>query len=226
MSQEFKPGDKIRCTQGYYPGEYFTVGKVYEFVRYHTVPSGRLQVVVTAYDDGEVPKCGVSAPVKFELVQDAPTSKFKPGDKVRLVPQGKYTSVWDGPMIVQRPFSHGAGVHALHPKSGEGGFNDAELELCPAEKPKVKRDYVADHARRTLRKAGLTALQAKQFVQNVLAYNPEQTAKYGPSAQLSKYSRNLPDTLARCIDDAFRWIDTPQGREYWDNIYEEHNDYA
>lgn len=59
------------------------------------------------------------------------TSKFKIGDKVRLINQGAYEGKWGGPMEVVRTNCFSDGVMAEHPVRRDGGFNFNELELVP-----------------------------------------------------------------------------------------------
>ena len=74
------------------------------------------------------------------------------------------------------------------------------------------RDYVADHARRTLRKAGLSKEEARQVVEN-----------WGSSVPLSSFSRKVPAVFsdvgpAQFLWAGFTWDQTPQGHEYWFKI--------
>lgn len=78
---------------------------------------------------------------------------------------------------------------------------------------KPKRDYVKDHARRTLRKAGLTDEQARKAVDNA--------AKCGGRVQLSAISRELPkdrSPASQWIQGAFLWDGSPEGFGYWDRL--------
>lgn len=67
---------------------------------------------------------------------------------------------------------------------------------------KPKRDYVADHMRRTLRKAGLTALEAKQFTENT------------PAEKRHAFSRKLPRYPMQS-NKSFEWATSPEGWNYW-----------
>jgi len=87
--------------------------------------------------------------------------------------------------------------------SGGGLFCEDELELYV---PKPKRDYVADHARRTLRKAGLTKEEAAAFVRNNKEYD------------LSTFSRALPESAEDVLLKAFAWHESPEGLAYWNAL--------
>ena len=89
-----------------------------------------------------------------------------------------------------------------------------------------KRDYVADHARRTLRRAGLTTEQARQFVRNCKrqALNARVYSATGFMwrCDLSEYSRKLPYTsVSRTIDSAFLWEGSQEGWQYWCDLSDE-----
>lgn len=85
-----------------------------------------------------------------------------------------------------------------------------------------KRDYVADQAMRTLRKAGLSIDEAQMFVQNCLWQandNPEDWWE----CDLSRYSRALPyPTLSQTIEGAFDWDDSPEGWDFWCDMSEKY----
>lgn len=88
----------------------------------------------------------------------------------------------------------------------------SEIKTAVSDQPKVKRDYVADHARRTLRAAGLSKDEAAKFVANMLA-QPEACA-VRPSA----ISRKLPKPLKDFIYYAFLWDTSNEGFNYWNDI--------
>lgn len=74
------------------------------------------------------------------------------------------------------------------------------------QKTKTKRNYVEDHARRTLRKAGLTPEQAANVVKAIKAAPGHKELK------LSELSRKIPQAVfhgkvANVIGDAFWWVD-------------------
>lgn len=82
-----------------------------------------------------------------------------------------------------------------------------------ARPAKAKRDYVKDHARRTLRAAGLTDGEARAFVANY-------TGSVERELPLSKFSRKLPRELS-LVDVLYRsfvWDGTPQGFAYWSSV--------
>lgn len=86
--------------------------------------------------------------------------------------------------------------------------------ICVKNIEKV-RDYVADHARRTLRRAGLSKEEARKFVENC-----KKSPRCDPEYDLSRYSRQLPSgSLSLCVLCAFDWSWTPEGHEYWEGIY-------
>lgn len=141
---------------------------------------------------------------------------FKAGDRIRSV-SDRSTDIAEGDEFVVLGVDFGPSGSPLvqfNDKGGDFRHRFAEDYELVAGK---KRDYVADHARRTLRKAGLTAKQAKEFVQNV------QTQKHsedvGDEGNLSKYSRALPGGLRNCLAWAFTWGITPQGHDYWQAIH-------
>lgn len=79
---------------------------------------------------------------------------------------------------------------------------------------KPKRNYVRDHARRTLRAAGLTDAEARKFVVNYRGPYP-----------LSAFSRKLPGdkTLVQHLYEGFVWDLSPEGFGYWSNIVDRLN---
>jgi hypothetical protein len=83
----------------------------------------------------------------------------------------------------------------------------AWLEELVASMPdtKPRRDYVADHARRTLRRLGMTAEQAKKFVERM------------PAEKRSGLSRTLPERWYY-LQDSFRFSSSPEGFDYWNDV--------
>lgn len=91
----------------------------------------------------------------------------------------------------------------------------SEINTVVSDKP--KRDYVADHARRTLRAAGLTKQEAKVFVAAVQEFGHRWCmrsqlrmlwiSEAQPHLDLSKLSRKLPDgvKLSQLLCDSFPW---------------------
>lgn len=142
---------------------------------------------------------------------------FKVGDKVRLIRQGKYGNRWDGDMQVTEVYSSGSTA-----TDRGGAFPHVELELV-VEKP--KRDYVADHARRTLRKAGLTKEQAKNFVGAVGEWptgsklDAVSTENRLDLSKLSRSTRGLK--LSDIVGYGIAWWASPQGFDYWSALHAE-----
>lgn len=88
-----------------------------------------------------------------------------------------------------------------------------EVRAALAASGKPKRDYVKDHARRTLRRLGLSKVEAKQFVKNYDCQDPS----------LSEFSRGLPKdykNLTEAVYRGFLWDESPQGHAYWFAIAE------
>lgn len=92
-----------------------------------------------------------------------------------------------------------------------GAVLAAAYAAGPLAVPKPKRDYVKDHARRTLRKAGLTEEQAAKFVKN---YEAEK------DLPLSELSRKIPRglSLVEMLYRSFVWDGTPEGFGYWNSV--------
>lgn len=139
-------------------------------------------------------------------------SKFKIGDKVVAASQ-KGTEVWLGLEVVDT-YGEMVTCKITDPASKwdvgmKGAFAEDDLRLVT---PKAKRDYVADHARRTLRAAGLSKTEAANFVSALAEAGQTWDVK------LSQLSRKLPDRLSVVIRGAFSWADSVQGDDYWDNI--------
>ncbi len=140
--------------------------------------------------------------------------KFKVGDKVRVIESALSVghTGWEDYIegaTVLRVRLDGATLEGQWPytiKAASGRETvvaECEIEL------QVKRDYVADHARRTLRKAGLSAHDARRVVQEI-----QKSATY----DLSTFSRRLPAALSEIVFSGFTWEDTVEGEEYWDAV--------
>lgn len=133
---------------------------------------------------------------------------FKIGDKVRCV------SAWgDLALTVGKTYevkrADSDFLNVVEDDDGKSGeYFPHRFELVPEQKQKAPRDYVADHARRTLRKAGLSREEAAALVRN-WAHE---------TVQLSQLSRKLPDTLSAIILGAFVWDTSTEGFECWSNI--------
>ncbi len=78
------------------------------------------------------------------------------------------------------------------------------------ERIEATEQRLADHARRTLRKAGLTAHDARRVVQEI-----QKSGSY----DLSTFSRRLPAALSEILFSGFTWKGTKEGAHYWDAIY-------
>jgi len=91
-------------------------------------------------------------------------------------------------------------------------------------KPKAKRDYVADHARRTLRSLGLAADEAKNVV---LAIQSNDSAAFQPP-KLSAMSRGLPPgvNLHKVLGDSYAWFSSSQrlnlNPSYFGDLFNKH----
>lgn len=140
-------------------------------------------------------------------------SKFKAGDKVRVLcaPGSYFAYMAEGSEHTVGKVHAGFVCLKGHP---EAGWCDYRFELIEAA---PKRDYVADHARRTLRAAGLSKDEAAKFVANMVAQPA--ACKVRPSA----LSRKLPYALHEFIRSAFLWSQTPEGFAYWDALSQKLN---
>lgn len=118
--------------------------------------------------------------------------KFKPGQKVRVIEgASQYLCGYkpgDTFIVAYMNGKFVVPVGKYYPNGSEicSGIESRNFELDVEAKPKAKRDYVADHARRTLRAAGATAEQAAALVK-AFAF-PLGTNKL----ELSSISRKLP----------------------------------
>lgn len=136
--------------------------------------------------------------------------KFKVGDKVRVIESalpGVHTGWEDyieGATVVAVSNHLVNWPYTIKAASGEETLvAECEIEL------QVKRDYVADHARRTLRKAGLSKEEAAAVVRNWASQDHT----------LSQLSRSLPAALSSIIISAFSWGGSPEGFDYWNAIF-------
>lgn len=77
-----------------------------------------------------------------------------------------------------------------------------------------KRDYVADHARRSLRKLGLTKQEAAAFVRNVQERGRVDGHRNFSLSQLSRKAERI-DLL-----HGFYWGESKEGYPYWSAIYD------
>lgn len=164
-------------------------------------------------------------------------TQFKVGDRVRRraghgfdgLPADKVFKVQDvrtrGPNDQSIEINH----RPYDPKDGWWGASAFELVSKPS------RDYVADHARRTLRKAGFSKEHAALFVRDVQRkddYEPYPDPLTSIDAvrgedgyvDLSKLSRSTHGRTPRdLIMGAWRW-NSMHGKNFadWDNIYSEY----
>lgn len=130
---------------------------------------------------------------------------FKAGDRIRPV-SDRSTDIAEGDEFVVLGVDFGTSGSPrvqFNDKGGDFRHRLAEDYELVAGK---KRDYVADHARRTLRKAGLSKQDAALFVKNLQEQNP---------TAVSLYSRNVPASFCAGALDGFLWSDSPQGHGYW-----------
>lgn len=83
------------------------------------------------------------------------SNKFKAGDIIRLVKQGKYGVMWDGPLtVVEHAITGAARIFARNGDRELGAFSAREVELVPNELD-VLREQVEQLTRRVNDKAGL-----------------------------------------------------------------------
>lgn len=93
------------------------------------------------------------------------------------------------------------------------------------QKTKTKRNYVEDHARRTLRKAGLTPEQAANVVKAIKA------APRWPDIKLNALSRKIPKRfggkLHKLLGNGFWWTDAGMALGlkdgYFHDLYYQHS---
>ncbi len=134
--------------------------------------------------------------------------EFKVGDKVRILSAIPELGYKGGEVVTIKGFNYGDTTVIIEGRYPSGGWPTAGISksyLGPV-RPKVKRDYVADHARRTLRAAGLPKDVAAKAVANI--------AKSG-NYNLSEFSRKLPHAASTILGCGFNWRDSPEGQEYW-----------
>lgn len=135
------------------------------------------------------------------------TNKFKVGDKIRI--PARHNEVWAGVFPITHIWESGV-VQIEHPELGTGAFCPGDVVLC------VPRDYVADHARRSLRKLGLTKQEAAAFVRNCQTMPPDSHTDASERYDLSHMSRQAsPDD----IECGFTWSDSPEGHEFWSGVF-------
>lgn len=129
----------------------------------------------------------------------------------------------------------------------EGGFHEHNLSLRDTPKaeerrgqPKAKpaRDYVADHARRTLRKLGLAKDEAYNVVAALqLKGSADSSFDEGPRLadgrfDISKLSRGLPEgmTLGQVLGRTFYWYASAKTlglpEKYFSEVHRRHADYG
>lgn len=120
-----------------------------------------------------------------------------------------------------------------------GSYEAARFKAAEVAKVKPvkgsKRDYVADHARRTLRVAGFSKEVAKELVaelqhQNAAVLAGTQAVPFNSVLQragllnrdgtfnLSAISRKLP-VGKQTLVGAISWADTKRGFAYWDKVF-------
>ena len=140
------------------------------------------------------------------------STKFKVGDKVRVIesalPVGHtgFEDYIEG-ATVRRVHLTGPWTYTIEAASGrETVVAESKIAL------QVKRDYVADHMRRTLRReAGMTIEQAAKFTANT------------PPELRGKYSRKLPGKHSTefmwRFSLSFDWEYSPEGFDYWESVY-------
>lgn len=142
------------------------------------------------------------------------THKFKVGDKVKATRQVRSEGYRDNCVPIIRPGE----VHTvvkLHNFTSDV-YLDGRCWSVSADDfelyyPKPRRDYVADHMRRTLRAAGLTKDEASRFTKNT------------PRERRSAFSRNIPDGGWRPAG-SFYWGESPEGYKFWYEVYARVND--
>lgn len=127
------------------------------------------------------------------------STKFKPGDKV-VATKYRDCEYWNNGKL-EVTYCGAEFVHARTPDGKTGAWLVDQVEFA-----KPPRDYVADHARRTLRKAGLSKKDAHRVV--------EEIAK-SKNFDLSRFSRTLPYSVSCIIESGFAWFTTPEGGQYW-----------
>lgn len=150
---------------------------------------------------------------------------FKKGDKVRVASTAELraindhsafvTATLDTVYVVNKVYNHGI----ISLVGCEGGWYTHRFVLHEA---KPKRDYVADHARRTLRKFGLTKEEAAAFVAEVQKHggnNHSWAKRELVRFSLSDLSRNVPAALGNeVVAHAFSWGGSSKGYDYWDSV--------
>ena len=130
--------------------------------------------------------------------------RFKEGDKVVSAKFDRFDE-WKG-LTVSVAHSDWATCKSTTGHVGAFAYDDLKLA-----KP---RDYVADHARRSLRKLGLTKQEAAAFVRNV--------QERGRVSGHSTFSLSQLSRKAERIDllHGFYWGESKEGYPYWSAIYD------
>lgn len=150
---------------------------------------------------------------------------FKKGDNVRVASMAELraincysafvTATLDTVYVVDKVYNTGI----IYFVGCEGGWFTHRFVLHEA---KPKRDYVADHARRTLRKFGLTKEEAAAFVAEVQkngGNNHSWETYERMRFSLSDLSRNVPAALGNeVVDRAFSWGGSSKGYDYWYSV--------
>lgn len=132
--------------------------------------------------------------------------KFNPGDRVISAAFNSYPQCQG--LVVEDPAYSPCGDYVCcKGNTGRCGY------FTPNDLTKV-RDYVADHARRSLRKLGLTKQEAAAFVRNV--------QELGRVSGQSTFSLSQMSRKAERIDllHGFYWGLSKEGYPYWEAIYD------
>lgn len=164
--------------------------------------------------------------------------QFKVGDRVRLVNTiygSKNEKVGDEFTVLFVSDGGALYVHTdgVRPLSGGGWSKGVRDGWLPHrfEKIKPKRDYAADHARRTLRAFGFNKKHAAMIVQALQHPDTRPYEDY-PLPTISGLSRKVPGVYAYpgheltpgdFLLHAFTWNTAPEGPDVWSQI---HDSYA
>lgn len=107
----------------------------------------------------------------------------------------------------------------VHLKAAKAdGWCDFRFELIERK----HRDYVADHARRTLRRAGFSKEAAKAFVKahsDFARYGSAVGVTSANALDLSTLSRKLPKPGSEMLMTHLWWSHFAEGSDYWTKIY-------
>ena len=131
--------------------------------------------------------------------------KFKVGDKVVSAKFDRFDE-WKGLTV---SVAHSDWATCKSATGHVGAFAYGDLTLA-----KPQRDYVADHARRSLRKLGLTKQEAAAFVRNVQECSRVSGHSTFSLSQLSRKAERI-DLL-----HGFYWGESKEGYPYWAEIYD------